>query len=116
MTYSIIYEPDYSRIMMAVIIDARATIPEIKNQVGSVIKSYVDSKVALVSENTIFYKIETDQGVMAGYFTIEVNTANKTALLGQFLLRPAFVKFSGEITNIITNFIALKKWQKDYLF
>ena len=57
MTYNFIYEDDYSRLMMAVIIDARASIPEIKNQVGTVIKAYVDSRVALVNSNTIVYKI-----------------------------------------------------------
>lgn len=115
MTYSFIYEDDYNRLMMACIIDARASIPEIKNQVGTVIKAYVDSKVSLVNSNTIVYKIETELGVLAGYFTIQVNTSNKTALLDQFVVRPAFKNFT-EIKTQIGNFITSNKWQSDYLF
>lgn len=116
MTYFFIFEDDYSRIMFSCIVDARATIPAIKNQVGTVIKSYVDNQVALVDNNSIVYKIETDQGVMAGYFVIKVNTTNKTAFLHQFVVRPSFTQFILEIQSQISNFITSNKWQSDYLF
>ena len=115
MTYYFIYEPDYSRIIPALLIDARASIPEIANQIGMVIKSYTDSKVALVNDETIVYKIETNLGVLAGYFSIQVNTENKTAVLQQFVLRPAFQSFS-EIQAQITKFIQNLEWQPDFLF
>jgi len=116
MTYNFIFEDDYQRIIMATIIEARASIPQIKNQVGSVIKSYVDRQIDLVNDNTIVYKLETEQAVMAGYFTVEVNTIYKRGVLGQFVLRPAFVAFNSEIQDIITNFIMSNVWKNDYLF
>lgn len=115
MTYNFIFEDDFSRIISAVLIDARASIPEIANQVGTVIKAYTDSKVAQVNDNTITYKIETDLGVLAGYFTIQVNTSNKTAVLDQFVLRPAFQGFT-EIQSQIVNFIQSGDWKPDFLF
>jgi len=115
MTYSFIFEDDYSRLIMATIIDARASIPQIKNKIGFVIKDYVDSQVALITDNTIVYKIESNLGNLAGYFSIVVNTSNKTAILQQLVLRPAFQTFS-EINTQITNFIMSNSWHSDYLF
>lgn len=115
MTYYFIFEDDYSRIIPALLIDARASIPQIANQIGAVIKNYTDSKVALVNDTTITYKIETNLGVMAGYFTIQVDISNKTAVLDQFVLRPAFQTFS-EIQSQIINFIQSGGWQPDFLF
>lgn len=116
MTYTIVFEPDFSRILPAIIIEARATIPEIANQIGSVIKNYTDEKVALITDTCIFYKVETELGVISCIFSIQVNTSNKTALLQQLVYRPAFVQFSTEISNLIGNFIGLGSWQPDYLF
>jgi hypothetical protein len=65
---------------------------------------------------TIFYKVESLQGSLAGYFTLNVNTGNKTAVLGQFVLRPAFQQFLNQIQNQISNFIQSNNWNGDYLF
>ena len=116
MTYTFTFEPDYSRIMMACIIDARASIPAIKNQVGSVIKDYVDEQLAMINSDSIVYKIETELGVLAGFFALQVNIKNKTATLITQVLRPAF-KTVSEIPVLIGNFINITKvWQQDYLF
>lgn len=116
MTYSILYEPDFSRILPAMLIEARATIPAIANQIGSVIKSYTDSQVALITDSSIFYKIETELGVIAGVFSIDVNTSNKTATLIMKVLRPAFVQFDSIISNQIANFILNGEYKQDFLF
>jgi hypothetical protein len=116
MNYQIQYEPDYGRLLPAMIIDSRSTIPAIRNQVGSVIKSYTDSKVALIGSNSIYYRIETNLGVIASTFSIDVNTSNKTAVQNIITIRPAFFQFKDEIQVIINNFITSNGWLGDYLF
>lgn len=117
MDYKFIYEPDFNRVMTAVIIDARASIPSIKNQTGFIIKDYVESQTSLITNNCIVYKIEeTTNCVLCGYFVIQVDTGNKTATLILKQLRPAFVQFTNEITNQIVTFIQSLEWQQDYLF
>ena len=116
MNYHIIYEPDFGRFLPAIIIECRATIPEIKNQVGSIIKSYTDSQVALIGNNCIFYKVESDLGNIAMVFAINVNVENKTVNLLFQYIRPAYQKNSTLMSNIVTNFITSNLWQKDILF
>lgn len=116
MSYNIIFEPDYQRILPAMLIESRAAIPAIKNKVGIVIKSYTDSQVALIGSNSIYYRIETDLGVIASTFSIDVNTSNKTAVQNIITIRPAFLQFKVDIQEIINNFITSKGWFGDYLF
>lgn len=114
----IVYEPDFSRVIPACIIDARASIAAIKNQIGDVIKDYTDSQLALINDNSLVYKVETDEGVLAGFFAINVNTENKTASLLMKELRPAFrtLQYNVDISLLITNFIANSDWKPDFLF
>lgn len=116
--YNIVYEPDFSRVIPACIIDARASIPTIKNQIGDVIKEYIDGQLALITDNCITYKIESESGVLAGVFVINVDTETKTATLLMKELRPAFRtwRMSLDISLIISNFIANKLWEPDFLF
>lgn len=116
MSYFIQYEPDYIRLLPAMIIESRATIPEIKNQVGIVIQNYTNSQVLLIGVNSLYYKIETDLGCIASTFSIDVNTTNQTGVLNIFTIRPAFVQFKVEIQEIINNFIMSKEFIGDYLF
>ena len=115
MIYHFVYEPDFARIIPAITIDNRASIPVIKNQVGSVIKAFNDYQLSLLSSTSITYKIETDLGVLAGFFSIQVDISNKTATLIMEQVRPAFKGFT-ELTDQIGNFIQGFDWQKDYLF
>lgn len=101
------------RIIPGVLIDNRANIPAIKNKLGSVIKAYTDAEADKVKENCVFYKIETYEGNMAGYFTLEVGAQGVTVL--QFQLRSAFQQFNQEISGQISNFISSGEWRKDYL-
>jgi len=100
MTFSFTYEPEFQRVIPAVEIDARASNPAIRNQIGDVIKSFTDGKVALVTDNVIVYRIETDDGNLGGYFTVQVS---------------AFVQFSPQIFGLISKFVQSGQWQADYL-
>jgi hypothetical protein len=115
MNYFIQYEPDYPRILPSMIIECRAAIPAIKNQTGTVIKRYVDNQKSFIKDNSIFYKVEADNGVLAGVFSVDVN-ANKTVLLNINFIRPSFLQYKTDILKIINNFINSNKWQQDYLF
>jgi hypothetical protein len=103
MTIRLIYDIEYERTIPATIKEARANIPEVKNQVGFVIKAYTDSQVALVTNNAIPYKIETFDGNLVGYVAIRVVSGGASVYLKQ--LRPAFVQFDTEISEQINTFI-----------
>lgn len=115
MTYNFVYCDEPRRIIPAIIVDNRASIPQIKNQVGNIIKFYIDSQLLLLGSTSITYKVETNLGVLAGFFSINVNTTNKTAILIMEQLRPAFKGFA-ELTTQISNFILNGDWKIDYLF
>lgn len=116
MIFRFIYEPDYARIIPAILIDARASIPAIANQAGTVIKAYTDAAVAAVTPETIVYKIErADIAVLCGYFTIITDNMGQTAVFGTVTLRPAFVSSSAEIQQNIAKFVSSLAWRGDIL-
>lgn len=113
MNFRFIYEPsEFGRIIPSCIIDSRASIPAIRNQVGSVIKAYFDVEVNKVSGHTevLFFKVETESGVLVGYFSLTVTTDGSGAVLNQFQIRPSFGQFIIQISAEITNFIAAGIW------
>lgn len=116
MTYKIVYCQEPNRVIPSVLIDARASIPEIANQIGVTIKAYTDAKVALVTATVISYRIETEEGNLAGFFSLQVILGSKTASIQQFVLRPAFEQFLATISGLINTFITNNQWQADYLF
>lgn len=116
MTFHFTYEDQYKRVIPAVLIDARAAIPEIAGQIGSVIKNYFDSIVSKVTENTIPYRIESDGGNLAGYFVISVNRVNQSGTLLMMQLRPAFQPFLTDITQKVDTFIMNGLWKSEILF
>ena len=68
MIFRFIYQPsEYYRIIPAINIEARGSIAVIKNQIGSVIKAYNDTEISKIQSDVLFYKIETTDGVLAGY-------------------------------------------------
>lgn len=111
--YKFIYDIEFSRTIPAVLKDSRASIPEIKNKIGSVIKAYTDVQVGEVGDNVVPYKIETVTGVLAGYFTVLVKGGFGSQF--QYQLRPAFVQFNAVISAEISIFIASDSWRFDYL-
>lgn len=116
MLYIIRYDPDYKRTFPAVIIENRANIPAIKNQIGMVIKAYSDGEVAKVTENVVPYKIFTSTtGTLVGFFTIQLSNNGQNAVKFQEVLRPAFQSFSDTINQELAIFIQNNDWQRDIL-
>lgn len=114
MIYKVTYNQEYKRVIPAVLIDSRGTIPAIQTVGGYELKSYNDSQVAIVTDTVIPYKIETETGNLAGYFNVQTKSETRAVLQG-YQLRPAFQQFDAEILQIITNFIASNVWQYDIL-
>ena len=109
-----IYDIEYKRTIPACLKEARASIPQIKNQIGSVIKAYTDGQVALIIDNVIPYKIETQEnGNLVGYMAIRVVDGEASVYLKQ--LRPAFFQFDFEISVQINTFIINGFWKFDTL-
>lgn len=116
MTYRFIYNNfDCQRVIPAILIDSRSNIPAIKNKIGSAIKAYTDAETSKVTGTVIFYKIETELGVLAGYFSLQTAT-NGTATILQYQIRPSFAQFNTEIQGLINTFIQANEYGKDYLF
>jgi len=125
MTFIFQYEPtEFGRLIPSVLIDSRATIPAIKNEIGDAIKAYTDIEVDKVKDktNVLFFRIETIKkggqsidGVLAGYFSLGVKPVGQSATLFQFQLRPAFEQFSAQISNEINIFIVGRSYIQYYL-
>lgn len=113
MTYKFIYLQEVNRLIPGVLIDSRATIPAIANQIGHVIKKYTDSQVALVTDSVIPYRIESEDGNLAGYFCLQVLPVVD---IQQFVLRPAFRQFLPLISAQINTFVQQNQWKPDFLF
>jgi hypothetical protein len=116
MTFQITYDPDYKRTMFAVTVENRANIPAIKDQIGSVIKQYVDGETAKVTENVIPYKVETsDNGVVAAFFTVQVTNMGQNAVKLQQVICPVFQPFMSDINNSVNLFIQNGGFRNDIL-
>jgi hypothetical protein len=114
--YYISFCDNFSRVIPACIIDSRTTNPAIKNQIGTVIKAYIDNQLALVTDSVLVYRIETELGVLVGYFALEIIGTGTPDKIMQ-VLRPAFQQFDTQITVEISSFISNDiNWRKDYLF
>lgn len=116
MTLRFIYEPDYPRIIPAILIDARASIPAITNQIGAVIKAYTDAAVLAVTPETIVYRLENAaNGVIAGYMTVKTSNMGQIGVLEGVTLRPAYQNMAVEISQQISNFMSVSGWKPDIL-
>lgn len=111
MIFRFIYCEEPERIIPAVLIDSQYTIPSIANKVGFDIKSYTDAEVNKITDSVLPYKIETELGVLAGYFTIKI----QDGILFQYQLRPSFKSFSNTISKQISNFIQDGEYKHDTL-
>lgn len=113
MEYNIIYMTDISRTVSGIIFDSQYTIPVISNKSGIVIQAYTNGEIAKITSDVIPYKIETEDGSLAGFFTLKTGVLQ--IALFQFQLRPAFTSFSADISQIIGNFILSNNWNIDIL-
>jgi len=116
MSYRVVYNDAYKRVIPAVLIDSRGTNSSLYTASGNAVLSYTNGKVALVTSSVLPYKIETDTGNLVGYFNLTVVESPKSASLLNKQLRSAFQKYDSEISQVISNFITSSNWQADYLF
>lgn len=107
----VVYASEYQRIIPACIIDSRAFIPEVLNQVGTVIESFTDAEVAKVVEGVLPYKLETMEGNMIGFFSLKLD--GSTVGIYQRFIRPAFRRFDLEISQRIAIFIHQNEYVAD---
>lgn len=116
MTYRFIYaQADVRRIIQSVLIDSRASIPELAGKDGNVTKVFVDAQIAMVTGNVLFYKIELlPNSNLVGYFSLQVVRDGVVVIL-QKELRPAFHQFDAEISAQISSFITANLWKNDHL-
>jgi len=113
MTFTLIYEIDYKRVMSAVINDARNTIPEIAGSPGNDIYAYSQAQIAMIVPGVLVYRVGSVDGNLGGYLALQTGNGVATPLLIQ--LRPAYQRFSLEISQFISNFITSNAWKSDLL-
>lgn len=113
MTFELSYELDYRRVILAVINDARNSIPATKDKDGSAIYAYAQSQIALVIPGVLVYRVVGDDGVLCGFCALQIK--NSVANLYFMQLRSAFQQFSDPISQIISNFIINGSYRNDYL-
>jgi len=115
MTFNFIYEPMYyPQVIFSVMVDSRKGT-SLANQTGVVIKAAVDEQVELVTDDVLFYKIETEEGVLCGYVSLSVTNSAQTVTKLQQVIRPAYQQFVAQINQSIDNWINLGGWRSDYL-
>lgn len=113
MIYNFTYCENYNSLFWGVIADSRSNITAIKDAIGTVIKTYVDTQTALVVPGVIPYKIETDEASLAGYFLLSAVPGAVSVISLQ--LRPAFVQFQEQINQNIATFVESGNWAFDTL-
>ena len=114
-TYRFILATEPKRIISAVIMDARFSIPALNRLGGFDVKLFVDAEIAKLSGNVLPYKIETSTGSLAGYFTLQVdNIGQNCTKISQFL-RPAFQPIINDINQQVNSFVSGGGWKADFL-
>ena len=113
MTFDLIYELDFKRVMSAIINDSRNTIPAIKGQSGGIIYSYIQAQISLVVPGVLVYRIIGNGSNLGGFLALQTQNGVASPLLVQ--LRPAYQQFSLEISQFIANFITSNSWKSDLL-
>lgn len=110
-----IYEPDYPRLIPAIMIEARAGTP-LANKTGVVIKQFTGAAVAAVTPETIVYRIENAvSGAIAGFMTVNTSNKGQVGVLGGVTLRPAYQSSAAEISEQIAIFVNGNGWKPDIL-
>jgi len=115
MEFTIKYTTEPKRILAAAIMDSRFSIPILAGLGGFEVKEYVDNQIALLVDNVLPYKIETNMGNFAGFLSLKITNMGLTAVKFQEFLRPSFLAFNDEISNIISIFISDGWWKRDFL-
>lgn len=111
MNYIISYCIEYQRYITAINCDSTAVIPVLANQLGSIILAYNNSLIDQVVPGVNVYILETENANLVGYFALKITNGVSILLFSQN--RPAFQKFSLEISQNIANFIQEGGWAFD---
>ena len=115
MTYSLKYEIDANRLIMAVVNDSRSVIPSLGPSAdGNAVYAYSQSLIALMVPGVILYRIETLNGNLGGICAINISLGPVGVVF--MVLRPAAVPFSTGISQIINTFIQQNGFMADILY
>lgn len=84
---------------------------------GNDILQAVENEVGKIDDSVLFYKIETENGNLVGYFSLKTDVENELLVANKFQkeIRPAFKDNSQEIDTFIEDFINSKDWTNDIL-
>ena len=114
MTYSLKYELDANRLIMAVVNDSRSVIPSLVGQDGNAVYAYSQALIAQMVPGVILYRIASVNGNLGGIVAINTNPGAVGTVFLQ--LRPAAVPFLSEISGVITTFITERQYLQDILY
>ena len=115
MTYSLKYEIDTQRLIMAVVNDSRSVIPSLgPNANGQAVYAYSQTLIAQMLSGVILYRIASVNGNLGGIVAINTNPGAVGTVFLQ--LRPAAAPFLSEISEVITTFITERQYLQDILY
>ncbi len=113
MTFYISYCIEYNRILPAIILEGRQSIAATKDKTGFEVKAYFDAEIAKVVDGVLPYKMETETGNLACYFSLKQVGAGIEQY--QLFVRPNFLAFNSDIILKISTFINEGLFEKDIL-
>src|SRR5579872_6308579 len=96
MTFSLSYEIDTSRLIMAVVNDSRSVISALgPNADGNAVYAYSQALISQIVPGVILYRIVYNGSNLGGVVAINTNSGSVGVVFT--VLRPAFAQFSLEI-------------------
>lgn len=113
MTFYATYLIEYSRVLAGIILEGRQSLAQTKDKTGFEVKAFFDSEINKVTTNVVPYKIETEQGNLAAYFS--VLTDGIAGQQYQLFIRPSFAAYALQLSLFISNFIGNGSWKADIL-
>jgi len=106
MIYNITYCDEHERVIQAVLVDGR--VSELND--GRTYRAEIDKYIERFDTSSLTYKIETEQGILVGFFVYEI-IADSFSIS---LRRPFENKFS-DIYKEVSDFVATNVWVFDTL-
>lgn len=116
MNYRFIYTEDFDRIVPAVMIDSRQDFVSLQGKTGFQFKALIDQELAKIYSNTLFYKIESENGSVVGYIMVNINTQTLSSTIASFRLRHCFFLDEINIINQANIFVNNGNCLQDYLY
>lgn len=113
MNFYISYCVEFNRVIAGIVLESRQNITAIKNKSGFEVKAFFDNEIDKVGSDVLPYKMETETGTLAAYFSLRVT--GTAAVLYQLFIRHNFAEFATEISGFISNFISNGSYKSDIL-